>query len=70
LIIPGANDSFEENTSLAKWVASVNDEIPLHLSRFFPRYKLTDRDATDVKHIYELKDNAKKYLKHVYTGNC
>lgn len=70
LIIPGENDSIEENTSLAKWLASVSDEIPLHLSRFFPRYKLTDRDATDVKHIYTLADNAKKYLKHVYTGNC
>lgn len=70
LIIPGENDSIEENTLLAKWLASVNDDIPLHLSRFFPRYKLTDKQATDVKHIYALADNAKKYLKHVYTGNC
>ncbi len=70
LIIPGENDSIEENTSLAKWVSSVNDEIPLHISRFFPRYKLTEKDATDVTHIYALADNSKKYLKHVYTGNC
>ncbi len=70
LIIPAENDSIEENTLLAKWIASVNDEIPLHLSRFFPRYKLTDRDATDIKHIYTLANNAKKYLKYVYTGNC
>lgn len=70
LIIPGENDSIEENTLLVKWIASVNDEIPLHLSRFFPRYKLTDRDATDVKHICALADNSKKYLKYVYTGNC
>lgn len=70
LIIPGENDSIEENTLLVKWIASVNNEIPLHLSRFFPRYKLADKQASDVKHIYALADNAKKYLKHVYTGNC
>ena len=37
LLIPGENDSEEEIRELARWLASINSEIPLHLSRFFPR---------------------------------
>jgi pyruvate formate lyase activating enzyme len=70
LIIPGENDSVEENTSMAKWIASIDNGIPLHLSRFFPRYMMTNKDATEVEHIYKLKENAEKYLKNVYAGNC
>lgn len=70
LIIPGENDSIEEVAALANWIASINDEIPLHLSRFFPRYKMTDKHATEIERLYALEDNAKKYLKYVFTGNC
>lgn len=70
LIIPGENDSPEEMRSLSAWLAGVDNEIPLHISRFFPRYKMSDRDATPVKTVYTLADIAREYLKHVYTGNC
>ena len=48
----------------------IGPEIPLHISRFFPQFHMTDRHATDVRHIYHLKDVAGEYLKYVYTGNC
>lgn len=70
LIIPGENDSPEEMEEEAKWVSSVNKKIPLHISRFYPQYKMTDRDATSVDMIYELRDIASNYLNYVYTGNC
>lgn len=70
LIIPGKNDLVDEMEAEAKWIASINENIPLHISRFFPRYKVTDRPPTDVKKIYELVDAAKKYLNFVYAGNC
>ncbi len=70
LIIPGENDSDEEMDKLSSWIASVNPEIPLHISRFFPRFHMVDRDATPVETIYHLKDIAKQHLKYVYTGNC
>ena len=44
--------------------------IPLHISRFFPRFHMTDRQATDVALVYHLADVARKHLKYVYTGNC
>lgn len=78
LIIPGENDSEDEMRALSKWVSSlknadgitIGQDIPLHISRFFPRFKLMDRDATDVELVYHLADVARENLKFVYTGNC
>ena len=70
LIVPGLNDSEAEITSAARFIASVDKNIPLHLSRFFPQYHLTDRAATSVPFIYRLAETARKYLNYVYTGNC
>ena len=70
LIVPGENDSEEEMEREAEWIASVDPEIVLHVTRFFPRYKMTDRQATDVGTVYRLRDTAGKHLKNVYTGNC
>lgn len=70
LILPGENDSEKEMEEEAKWIASIDPDIPLHVTRFFPRYKMTDRQATEVGKVYRLKECAEKYLKYVYTGNC
>ena len=78
LIIPGENDSDEEMRDIADFIASLKGEdgnvigpgIPLHISRFFPQFNMTDRPATDVDLIYHLKDVASEKLKYVYTGNC
>lgn len=70
LIIPGENDSEEEMRSLSAWLTRIDRNIPLHISRFFPRYKMTDRDATPVKAVYSLADIARENLKYVYEGNC
>lgn len=43
LIVPGENDSEGQMEQLAAWVAGVDDKIPLHVTRFFPRWKMTDR---------------------------
>ena len=72
LVVPGFNDSEEEITEIASFIASLDDGeyIPLHISRFFPQFKQTDRPATDVGLIYRLRDVASEKLKYVYTGNC
>jgi len=78
LIVPGENDTEEEMRALSAWVAglknadgeTVGPHIPLHVSRFFPRWRMTDRDATDVKTVYRLAETAREHLLHVYTGNC
>ncbi len=70
LIIPGENDSEEEMQELSGWLASLNPDIPLHISRFFPRYRMQDREATPVNKVYRLAAIARKHLRHVHEGNC
>lgn len=78
LIVPDENDNEEEIREMTGWIAglknaegeNVGAEIPLHVSRFFPRFRMTDRDATAVKKVYRLADTARERLKYVYTGNC
>jgi len=72
LIVPGENDRIEEMEEEACWIASVSSpsQIPLHVTRFFPQYRMTDREATDVGEVYRLADAARKYLKYVFVGNC
>ena len=72
LIVPEKNDSENDMRRLCAWIASLEskEEIPLHVSRFFPAYKMTDSYPTPVRTVYHLKDVAKEYLKYVYTGNC
>ncbi len=69
LVIPGRNDSEEEMDAEAAWLASLDPEIPLHISRFFPRYKCSDIEPTPVKTILRLSEIASRHLKHVYPGN-
>jgi pyruvate formate lyase activating enzyme len=69
LIVPGENDSEEEMERLSGWLAGVSPEIPLHISRFFPRWHMQDRNATPVKQVYRLAEIARKKLKYVHEGN-
>lgn len=70
LIVPGENDTVEEMLALSEWLASVSPDIPLHVSRFFPRFHMTDRPPTPVETVYKLAETARRFLKFVYTGNC
>lgn len=74
LIVPGKNDGISEMEKEAEWIASAGEfvgrEIPLHITRFFPRYQMTDREATAVEKVYSLAETARKYLKYVFVGNC
>ncbi len=70
LVIPGENDSAEEIKSASRWIASIDENIPYHISAFYPRYKYSDKRPTSRKSVYDLVEEAKKYLKYVYPGNC
>ena len=70
LIVNGRNDSLEEIKAISKWLASIDPKIVLHITRFFPCWKVTDRPATPVSRIQHLASVARTYLPHVYVGNC
>ena len=69
LIVPTMNDSPDAMDKEAAWLAGISKDIPLHISRFFPRYKVTNLPPTPVKKIYELVEVAKRHLNYVYAGN-
>ncbi|HCB92379.1 MAG TPA: radical SAM protein, partial [Selenomonas sp.] len=70
LIVPGENDGPEEMEKEAEWLAGISPNIPLHISRFFPRHHVQNRPPTPVERIHQLCRVAGKYLKYVYPGNC
>jgi pyruvate formate lyase activating enzyme len=69
LVIPGENDTEEEMLELSAWVASIDKNIALHISRFFPAWKMSDKPPTPVERIYSLAETARKHLRNVYVGN-
>ena len=75
LIVPGENDDPAEMEEEAQWIASVETaapigQLPLHVTRFFPQYHMTQKNPTDVRLIRRLARTAEKYLKNVFIGNC
>lgn len=69
LVIPDVNDSVREIEQIASFLAGISPEIPLHLTRFFPRFEWRDRSPTPVDTLYRLAETAKKQLRHVHIGN-
>lgn len=68
LIIPGLNDSAEEIEQLAAHIAEIDRNIPLHLTRYFPNYKLAE-PATSLESMRQARDRASLHLRDVFLGN-
>ncbi len=70
LVIPGRNDSDAAIDAIAARLAAVSPEIPLHITRFFPRFQMTDAAPTPIAAIHRLVARARRTLSHVLAGNC
>lgn len=68
LLIDGENSSLEEIERLAEKIAKIDPSIPLHLSRYFPAYKMKVL-PTSIEALRSARDIAKRYLDYVYVGN-
>lgn len=69
LVVPGENDTPGEMDALARWVASVDPDIPLHINRFFPRRNAREQSVTPVNTLYALQKVAQHHLNRVLVGN-
>lgn len=70
LLIPGLNDSIEELRDLAQFLVALDPDIPWHISRFYPTYRLTTTPPTQPKSIQRARElGYEAGLKYVYTGN-
>ena len=70
LIIPNLNDSAEELRNIAGFISQVGEEIPWHVSAFYPTYKLLDRPRTSADLLRKARDiGLAAGLRYVYCGN-
>lgn len=69
LVVPGLNDSDDDMLAQARWLAGIDPDMPLHITRFFPRYKMSDASPTPVQTLQRLARVARQYLSHVELGN-
>jgi len=71
LVVPGQNDSVGELKAIAQFLAKIDPDIPWHISRFFPQYKMEDSLPTPLETLelaYKIGKTAG--LNYVYVGNC
>ena len=70
LVIPGFNDSDDELTRLAGFLAGVSSDIPWHVTAFHKDYKMTDPENTSPETLIRAAEIGKKAgLRYVYAGN-
>jgi pyruvate formate lyase activating enzyme len=70
LLVPGLNDGPEEIEQLAGWLGGLDRSIPLHLSRYFPNYKMTEPGPTPASSLRRAREIARRHLEYVYVGNA
>lgn len=71
LVVPGQNDALDEFKQIAEFIAKIDPDIPWHISRFFPQYKMSRTMATPVETLRQAQAIGRKAgLKYVYIGNC
>lgn len=70
LIIPTVNDNNDFYEEVANNLTSINENIPLHFTRFHPDYQFTHVSPTPIKTLEEAHSIAKRIgLRYVYLGN-
>ncbi|MBD3344548.1 MAG: AmmeMemoRadiSam system radical SAM enzyme [Chitinivibrionales bacterium] len=69
LVVTGENDTEKDFSALARYIAqNLGKDTPLHLSRYFPRYK-SNNPATPEETVKTAWEIAKEYLNYVFIGN-
>ena len=70
LVVPGRNDAEADIGAIAAFLASISPDIPLHVTRFFPRFRMLDASPTPVATVRRLAEAARARLRRVLVGNC
>lgn len=71
LVVPTYTDNLDEIRKMCHWIAeNLGPDVPLHFSRFFPKYRLVHLAPTPVDFLKSARDAARaEGLHHVYLGN-
>jgi pyruvate formate lyase activating enzyme len=70
-VVPTINDSDEELTGIAEWIAcSLGTETPWHVTRFMPYLEFSDLEPTPIETLRRAREIGRKAgLRYVYLGN-
>jgi pyruvate formate lyase activating enzyme len=70
LVIPGENDSIDELSGIARFIAGISRDIPWHVSRFHTDYKFDAYKDTPERTIKLACDLGRaEGLRYIYAGN-
>jgi len=70
LVVPGMNDGADELAAIARFIASVDPDIPWHISRFHPDFEYTEAPATPVSTLRAAAETGRREgLRFIYVGN-
>jgi pyruvate formate lyase activating enzyme len=71
LLIPTLNDDPKNIDAMSKWlVENIGTDVPVHFTRFYPSYRLTNVPPTPVATVERARQVAlARGLKYVYVGN-
>lgn len=71
LVVPGFNDSNEELMEAARYIASVSEDIPWHVTAFHRDYKMVDPPNTSTSMLVRAAEiGLEAGLRYVYAGNA
>jgi pyruvate formate lyase activating enzyme len=70
LLIPHQNDSDEELQAIAHFIASIDTNMPWHISRYRPEYQYSESPPTPLKDLQRAAEIGRKEgLHYTYLGN-
>lgn len=71
LVVPGVNDKPSQLEMIAQFIAAeLSQDVPWHVSRFFPSWKMMDTPITPVETLEKAKVIGKNAgLKYIHVGN-
>ena len=71
LLINGLNTDEDSIRGISRFIIDeLGPEVPIHFSRFFPMYKMSDENPTNIDYLLRAKEIAiEEGLEYVYLGN-
>lgn len=70
LIITGINDDEKQLKNIAQFLVKISPDIPWHISRFFPAYKMLETEITPIETLERAKTIGEKAgLRYIHVGN-
>lgn len=66
-IVPGAND--HEIPDITEFISSINPEIPWHVFRLLPEYKMSQSEYPNINKIQKVLTESNKRLPYIYFSN-